>query len=386
MSNLPNLPGPLASKSIGVLKQKSQCLPPFDGSKRGSLGSWTFSKLASVLPVSLWSKAVFLDAFLGGGSVSYRAKAYGFSEIHCNDWSIRSQLIALALIQNCSTTLTDMDILLLLQPRSPGDIGLIEKEFSGRVFARRHARVLDDILHNSQQFSCPIKKALISVECWHLVTQLVAFATSVGSSNKPFAQVLDNEANWWELNPKRLQDGSFGKLLEPIHTKVKKIQKKINNGIIGAAGPISIYRQDALEFVRQARGSILYLDPPYAGTKDYETSNKVLDAVLTGQLTSERVEKSPYSHGTEALQELLHESAHIPIWLLSYGNKIVGLDDLVALVQKARPNHAVKGWARLHRHYCHVSKNLDNQELLILSVDSNFLDVIERGGPLHATA
>src|ERR687898_542334 len=94
-----------------------RALPAYLGGKR-RLTPLIFAALNEVVPREEWSGAIFLDPFLGGGSVSLHAKAVGF-EVHCNDVAFRSALIGHALIENSVVHLTSADLENLLE-RPPG--------------------------------------------------------------------------------------------------------------------------------------------------------------------------------------------------------------------------------------------------------------------------
>ena len=95
------------------MRKLSDALPAYLGGKR-RLAPLIFALLASRVPRCGWAKLPFVDPFLGGGSMSLLAKAYGF-EVHCNDLAYRSALVGHALIANCSITLTHADLALLFR-------------------------------------------------------------------------------------------------------------------------------------------------------------------------------------------------------------------------------------------------------------------------------
>ena len=76
-----------------------EALPSYFGGKR---------KLARRI-LSHAKGKVFIDAFLGGGSVSLLAKAKGYKVI-CNDIAERSRIVGKAIIENKGSKLTDYDL------------------------------------------------------------------------------------------------------------------------------------------------------------------------------------------------------------------------------------------------------------------------------------
>src|SRR2546428_4248549 len=91
-------------------------LYPYLGGKR-RLCPLIFREIDRVVPRRLWSGLTFLDAFLGGGSVSMGAKAQGFRVI-ATDIAERSIVVGQALIENTRVRLTREDALRLLAPRT----------------------------------------------------------------------------------------------------------------------------------------------------------------------------------------------------------------------------------------------------------------------------
>src|SRR6266436_2244796 len=91
-------------------------LYPYLGGKR-RLCPLIFREIDRVVPRRLWSGLKFLDAFLGGGSVSLGAKAQGFRVI-ATDIAERSIIVGHAVIDNSRVKLNREDVLRLLAPRS----------------------------------------------------------------------------------------------------------------------------------------------------------------------------------------------------------------------------------------------------------------------------
>lgn len=347
-------------------KNTFSALPPYFGGKR-KLIRWIFGNIAQVIPAQEWERVTLLDALLGGGSISFYAKAQGFQKILANDISERSQILGQALLVNQKLRLTETDLHLAFSGGSPDySPGFIRTHYTPDVFSTRHAQLLDGVLSYAHQSQDPIKKALLLTLLWHLASEFVCFPTSLGTSNRPYAEALDGLRTWEGLNPKRFSDGSISHLLQPTFQVLKAKGNLINRGILGGS-PVQLSQQDAITFVGQNQGEILYLDPPYAGTLSYEKSNQVLDSLLTRKLPIQSPESSPFSKSSDALAPLLESARHIPIWVLSYGNKEISLEDLVALVKRHAGNRTVQGFSKKYRHLAHVSKSEMGQELLVLA-------------------
>jgi adenine-specific DNA methylase len=341
-------------------------LPTYFGGKR-KLAPWIFSHLANVVSSGSWSKLTFIDAFLGGASISLMAKAYGFKEIYANDLAFRSKVLADAFLVNRKQKLSQEDTLAATQDL-PGDFipGLIVSHYAPAVFSLRHAEALDKVLYRAYQTQDPVKQSLLLTLLWHLALEYVCFPTSLGTSNRPYAEALEGLRSWDSLNPKRYIDGSIAHLLKPTWNHLEKKRRLINQSVLGGS-PVTFSQLDALDFISRVKGDILYADPPYPGTLSYERNNRVLDSLLTGTIIEPAKTISPFTQGVDALDALLESARHIPIWVLSYGNKHISLEALVEKVKRHAPNRNVEGYAKDYRHLSHVTKNTSNQELLILA-------------------
>lgn len=346
------------------LKKQIQALPTYLGGKRQLL-SWLNSTLSRVYPAQQWKTLTFIDLFMGGGAVSFWAKAQGFQTVISNDISQRSQILAEAFLRNPRTLLSPADTLGLTQALSDAP-GFIETTFCPDVFSTRHARALDQGFYWARQHPDPTKRALLTTVMWHLANDFVTFATSLGTSNRPFAEALDGIRSWDAINPKRFNDGSLKSLCAPAWVNLEKKRQLINGGVLGGS-PVELHQQDAITLLPQLSGDILYLDPPYAGTVWYERGNQVLDALLAGAKPVETQSVSEFSKGTDPLEALLAKADHIPIWLLSYGNQALSLPDLEELVRVYAGARTVIGFSKRYQHLSHVSKQENNQELLILA-------------------
>lgn len=341
-------------------------LPAYPGGKR-RLNRWIFGTLAQVVPPRRWSQLTFIDGFVGGGAVSLYAKTQGFKQLIVNDWSDRSQLIIEGLLQNQGKRLSKEAVLHLIQPLpEQHGPGFVETHFCPQVFSTRHARALDKMLYWSNQVADPTRQALSKLLCWHLIQEYVCFSSSIGSSNRPYAEVLEGLRHWETLNPKRFWDGSFQKLLQPVWKKLEQKRRDINQGVF-TGSPVQGYQLDVYSFLSQVAGDILYVDPPYAASLSYETTHRVLDRLLTGEMNPQ-LHTSPFTKETEALHLLFERAGHIPIWLLSYSNKALTLDELVSLVQTHAGNDRdVKGFALHYAHMPHVARTRTTQELFVIA-------------------
>ena len=121
---------------------------------------------------------------------------------------------------------------------------------------------------------------------------------------------------------------------------LRRLAAQINRGVMRGAQPCSVHKGDAAETIRQGEGAeILYLDPPYAGTLKYEKEYRLLD-----QLFGDELPPSPFSQdsGAMALAGLLERAQSFPLWVISYGNAVLDIEAMKALIGRIRPVRAVE--------------------------------------------
>jgi site-specific DNA-adenine methylase len=124
-------------------------------------------------------------------------------------------------------------------------------------------------------------------------------------------------------------------------------------------------KADARETIRAGRGAdILYLDPPYAGTLAYEDEYRILDELL-----GESHEANAFSakDGLTELVQLLSVCGDYPLWVISYGNAVAGLDEVREAVGQFR---RVRAMEIAYQHLGSIAsqqKKAENRELLLLA-------------------
>lgn len=335
-------------------------LPPYPGGKR-RLASWIFAHLNQHVPSETWPDLVFLDAFLGGGAVSLYAKAQGFKAICSNDWSDRSQVVGQALLVNQTQTLTRSDCLRIAAVKPTG---AIRETFTPHIFYSRHADLLDQLRETASATKDSTKKNLYRLLLWHLAGEFVCYGSSIGTSNRPYAEALEGIRSWDQIPAKRFLDGSVKDLVQPTWQKIEKRTRAINKSVFGGS-TVTLFQQDAIQFAGDTQGDIIYFDPPYAQTARYEAAFRTIDQLLTG--SKQAAPPSFFSHSSELLDALFESSRHISVWVLSYGDKTVSLDELKERIQRHRPKAKITAHARQYTHMPHVSENKTHQELLVIA-------------------
>lgn len=336
-------------------------LPSYFGGKRKLL-PYIAKALSNVIPREQWQELSFLDAFAGGGSVSLWAKLAGFAQLFSNDVSQRSAIVMQGLIANDHTRLRLETFQPLTSLEERTHPGFVEETYAGSVFSTRHARMLDRLLELIHQTQCPITQQLQRLVLWKLVERYVAYGTSIGTSNRGCAEALDS-GNYHELNPNRLNDGSLERLLKPSLVVLESLVNQINHGVFPALGKVYDCQEDVFTLVNAIPVvDVAYFDPPYANTVGYGEELSVLDSVLFGGEVA--TPNSVFTGDVQSLRTLFDCYLDVPVWVLSYNDKVMGLNELMTLVKGVDPDRTVTGQAIEYAHMAHVAKRT-NHELLI---------------------
>src|SRR5437867_10797349 len=91
-------------------------------------------------------------------------------------------------------------------------------------------------------------------------------------------------------------------------------------------------KTDILEVLPTIQADVAYFDPPYPGVMSYEKEYRIIDEILEGSSRP----TSPFTakDGAGLLDTLFERATHIPIWILSLGNAVVGVEELEAKMAK----------------------------------------------------
>lgn len=272
-----------------------------------------FREIDRIAPRRLWAHMTFLDAFLGGGSVSLFAKAQGFRVV-ATDIAERAVVVGEALIANSRVRLAHADVLRLAKDdgQSPGRV---ECEYCPSVFTKEQARFLDRTLGIAGETPDPAKAALYRL-----------LAIRVALLAHPMSQVRKGTIH-------RLETGEYESITESClyHyvdglrlTRPKKLldlAEAINGGVFQGEG--RMLKQSIFDALPNIKANVMYADPPYEQVMSYEREYKIIDQMLEGASRS----TSPFTikGGNNMIDLLLKKARHIPIWLLSFGNAAISL-------------------------------------------------------------
>ncbi len=332
-----------------------QALPSYMGGKRKLLG-----QIFKHLPGPTHSP-VFIDAFLGGGSVSLMAKARGYRVV-CNDIALRSRIIGEALIANDRVTLDEADVLRLFAP--PSNDSFIADHFAPNVVPSKHARFLDGAFTVARSVEGP--------KHWLLMLLLVKYILRLRPMGNFGAKTIIHqieEKDWDAMRPSFLREIVHRGIDAHPKLMCEILRKQINAGIFGNGQVNQVSCLDVFDFLGQIDGGdILYLDPPYASTSSYEAALNPLDSMLAGQMIKPEPSVFSRRNAVAALEHLFEVSQRFPLWAISYGNAELSLDDLVAIVRMFRRDVHTESF-----HYIHLTglssaeKRESNREFLIIA-------------------
>jgi len=333
-------------------------LPPYLGGKR-RLCPLIFREIDRIVPRYHWAELTLLDAFLGGGSVSLYGKAQGLKLV-ATDIAERAFVIGRALIENSRVRLIREDILRLLAHKTKKP-GRVQATMSPAVFTAQQARFIDAALTTAEHTPDPAKAALI-----RLLAMRMALACHA------YSQVRKGTIH-------RVTTGEFESITESAvyhyvdglrlatPDKLWELAQQINVGVFEGTG--RVIKQSVLEALPNLQAHIAYFDPPYPGVMSYEKEYRVIDEILEGVCRP----TSPFTarNGAAMLDSLFERATHIPIWLLSLGNAVVGLPELEAkMLRHGRKTTSIE---LKYQHLPAVAtkeKKLTNREFLVIGVDT----------------
>lgn len=315
----------LGSQRLKAMWSKFQALPCYFGGKR-KLVKYIFNHAKK-------KSGVFIDAFLGGGSVSLYAKAKGYKTI-ANDIALRSYITGKVFVENNRVKLSDEDVArLFIETKHDG---FIKKNFCPKVFVSKTADFLDNAFASLKNVENDTKRYLLTLA-------LIKFILSTRQFGKftHTRDTLDLEKNdyEWPLRSKSHAPKNLRMIQHPLLT-LKDIKDSINKGIFDNGQINEIYREDVFDFLKHAKGDVVYFDPPYPESSAYEDEYHTLDCILEGKIIKK--EKSVFSKADAKIfiEKMLECSKHIPQWIISLGQTKADMgikpEELMAMVQKYR--------------------------------------------------
>jgi adenine-specific DNA-methyltransferase len=334
-------------------------LPPYLGGKR-RLCPIIFREIDRILPRRCWPWRTFLDAFLGGGSVSLYAKAQGFRVVAC-DIAERAITVGEALIANSRVKLTSWDISMLLDPAAI-TAGYVESRYVPGVFTKDQGRFLDRALETAFETKDPAKAAL-----FQLLAIRVALLAHPMAQVRPGTIHRVTSGDWESITESCRYHYADGLRLTSLG-KLWELSQQINAGVFQGKG--IVHKASVLDMLPKIQADVAYFDPPYPGVMSYEKEYRIIDEILEGKSRP----TSPFTakDGASLLDTLFEKATHIPVWLLSLGNAVVSIEELEA--KMAKHGRQTKAIALKYQHLPAVAtaeKKRKNREFLVVGWDPN---------------
>ena len=341
-------------KRLGIF----DALPCYIGGKRRLVGR-IFGEINAIIPRRIWPRLVFLDAFMGGGSVALYAKCQNFGKVIGTDLALRSVTVGQALIANSSVKLSKSDVVRILAPYD-GPAGKVEQEMVPAVFTKNVGRAIDSALRIADQTADMAKSALIRL----LAIRVAMLAHPYGQIRGGTAHRLTTQ-EYENITPSATYH-YLDALRLPTVEKMWALAQAINGGIVQGNG--EVFQTDVLEALPVIPADVMYADPPYANVCSYEKEYKVLDQILEGLTRPTSAFTKP--DGAKQIDRLLERATHVPVVVLSFGNAACTLEDLEAKMVAA--GRSTKAIAIRYLHLPAVAtpqKKEENREFLLIGVD-----------------
>jgi DNA adenine methylase len=181
-----------------------------------------------------------IDLFSGSGIVSYMFKANG-KAVLSNDYMAMSATFATAMVENNNVTLTEGDVLRLLEPRKKLD-RFVEKTFAGLYFLDEENKFIDLLRANIKELKNPYKRA-------------IAMSALMRACFKKRPRGV------FTYTGHRYDDGRKDLLLSFQEQFVAAVDA-INAAVFDNGKKNKARNIDAMEFRSKEKG-LVYIDPPY---------------------------------------------------------------------------------------------------------------------------
>lgn len=217
-----------------------------------------------------------LDAFCGGGSMSYSLKKRGY-QVFSNDILRINHLINKALIENNNIILTQNDVeqIFIGQPYN----GFMSKNYSNSLFFEQECQELDLYRKNIANLKDEFKQALALI----LIRRAMIRKMPYSRFNIKWDKVK-------ELRNEELSYEKYGRR-RAYHNKSFQYHfldnlNDYNNAVFDNNKLNKSFNSDIFSLLddRKIKTDLIYLDPPYVGTmNNYFSFYGVMDEYITGK-------------------------------------------------------------------------------------------------------
>jgi adenine-specific DNA-methyltransferase len=247
-----------------------------------------------------------VDAFAGGGSVSYMLKREGY-QVHSNDSLHWPHHIARAVVVNQTETVTDEEIEALCQP-NPKAGTFVRDNYKDKFWKPEIHGVIDEVRENVD-----------TLKGFKRDIALAALGATMLSARGWFPQFTTSKVSEDGYSP------------EQFHKRLGEVIRRLNSMV--QEGPTcTAQRLEVREFLPKVKADLAYFDPPYVtefSAANYSANYHVVEAVMVkGEGRNPKADSVTKMEKTQAdltkanilefFQEVFAAADHIPDWLLSY--------------------------------------------------------------------
>lgn len=276
---------------------------------------------------------IFIDAFMGAGSISVFAKAQN-KTVLANDYSVYANFIGRGIIENSCSKIDKYDLMKLFV-ECPDNQMYCEKHYKGDLFTTRHARFIDNaasMLNLTKKIRDPVKNAALNCMLMKFIFALRPY----GNFNT--SHMVDFLEQPFDSNKIKLGSMAWIKsALIPVWDLAFRSMENVNDSIFFNGKVNKFYNKDVFDFMQEVDGDTVYFDPPYYGAEPYEYYYDRLNSILLQEdLIAEKSNFNKDDWKTH-FDQLLDLSQKIPRWIISFGCEQVTPAMFLEIVQKHRP-------------------------------------------------
>ena len=255
-------------------------------------------------------------------------KALGY-RIIANDSSIRSAAVGEALIVNNEVKLSESDLALAYRTDISNWRLPTEKTLPMTDSARELMGQLAQAAANAEN---PARKALLRL----LLVKTIMVLAPWGQVSSQMGTRMRSED--WDLLTKHPASMNWLKKAYQPKREARNQIPKINGGIFSNGQQNEMHCGDVLEFLSEVSGDAVYLDPPYPGTLAYEDEYAPIDELLLGEELNLKNSRFSAKDGWKFLGDVYDAAEHIPVWILSLGNKAIDIETLADMMRERGRN------------------------------------------------
>jgi adenine-specific DNA-methyltransferase len=307
-------------------------------------------------------EVVFIDAFMGGGSVSLYAKQIGYKVV-AGDISLRGKITGKALIENSTQKVPPLPYLLTAKEYEP-----FTKEHYGEYFFDTISTMLD-------KMRASIRKRGDKPQELFLYMKLLAYFMPFGmlirklpKQPEGYKDRKDMEAAWLKaMADHKVFGRSVGEINNP-YPMVKRLISNLNQAIFSNGRECVFKQGSAFDLIKEwkDKAEVLYMDPPYPGTLSYDESmwidkSLVQDIDYEEKFGDEWTAKEKF---LDTYDKYMQEAKDIPNLIMSIGNW--DPNELLQVMRKYRPKAQL--FSIKHNWLRSLSKKDKGDELMLIDL------------------